>query len=127
MTPPPFDAPAWMEFKQISAEGSTAGRNNEVAKAYGEKVKQVAASMERCSVVDTWTLLEGSSDGFGQYLADGLHLNEAGNRLVHKGIMEVLEKDFPHVVPMVDGEGKYGKSGVPRVEPLWREFFSDTK
>eukprot|EP00977_Amphora_coffeiformis_P010047 scaffold2353_cov167-Amphora_coffeaeformis.AAC.38 len=121
LTPPPFDAPAWMAFRQFD----TPGRDNQVAKAYGDKVKQVATNLDMCAVVDTWTILEGSSDDKSQYLSDGLHLNEAGNRLVHKGIMEVLKKDFPHVAPMMDGDGRYGTNGIPLEEPLWRELFSD--
>ena len=122
ITPPPFDAQAWMEFRQLESPG----RDNQIAKEYGDKVKEVAASLEMCSVVDTWNLLEGSSNNKGQYLSDGLHLNEAGNRLLHKGITEVLKKDFPNILPMVDGEGQHGTNGVPLEEPLWRELFSDT-
>ena len=120
ITPPPFDAEAWMSHKGFD----TPGRDNQVAKTYGDKVKQVAVGLEMCSVVDTWTLMEGSSDNISKYLSDGLHLNEAGNRLVHKGIMDALAKDFPNVLPMLDGEGRNGESGVPLEEPPWRELFS---
>ena len=119
LTPPPFDAAAWMSFRRLDSPG----RDNQVARAYGNKVKEVAANLDQCAVVDTWNLLEGSSDNKSQYLSDGLHLNEAGNRLVHKAIMEVLKKDFPHIAPMVDGDGKYGTNGIPLEEPLWRELF----
>ena len=101
----------------------TPGRDNEVAKTYGDKVKEVAGGLENCSVVDTWTLLDGTSDKKVEYLSDGLHLNEAGNRLVHKGIMDVLAKEYSHVLPMVEG----GETGVPVEEPLWRELFSENE
>ena len=117
ITPPPFDAKAWMSFKQTD----TPGRDNEVAKTYGDKVKEVAAGLDMCSVVDTWSLLDGASDNKSQYLSDGLHLNESGNLLVHKGIMHVLQRDYPEVMPLVEG----GSVGVPLEEPLWRELFKE--
>lgn len=120
MTPPPFAAKAWMAFREVDAPG----RDNGVAKSYGDKVKEVAATLERCSVVDTWALLEGGSseNNRSQYLSDGLHLNEAGNRAVHKGIVDVLSKDYPSVLPMLDGDGRNGTIGVPLEEKLWREL-----
>lgn len=123
ITPPPFDAQTWMSHKQFD----TPGRDNQVAKTYGNMVKQVADNLEMCSVVDTWTLLEGASDNMSKYLSDGLHLNEAGNRLVHKGIMDVLAKDYPNVLPMLNGDQTDGTIGVPLEEPPWRELFSENK
>lgn len=118
LTPPPFDAQAWMSCKEMD----TPGRDNRVAKQYGDKVKEVAAGFPQCSVVDTWTLLQGNApETMGQYLSDGLHLNEEGNRMVHKGIMDVLARDYPQVLPMLDGDS----SGVPLEEPLWRELFPE--
>jgi lysophospholipase L1-like esterase len=118
MTPPPFDAKTWMAFREVD----TPGRDNAVSQAYGDKVKEVAANLALCSVVDTWALLEGSSENRSQYLSDGLHLNEVGNRAVHKGIVDVLSKDYPAVLPMLDGDGRNGTRGVPLEEKLWREL-----
>lgn len=120
LTPPPFDAQAWMAFREID----TPGRDNLVAKSYGDKLKAVAEGLEMCSVVDTWSALEGTTPAKSQYLSDGLHLNEAGNRRVHKAIVDVLTRDYPDVLPMRDGEGRHGKSGIPLEEPLWRELLS---
>lgn len=118
ITPPPFDAQAWMASRQVD----TPGRDNMIAKSYGDKLKQVCDKLEMCSVVDTWTALEGPTDAKIKYLSDGLHLNEAGNKLVHKAIVDVLAKDYPDILPMRDGEGRHGKSGVALEEPLWREL-----
>ena len=123
ITPPPFDAPKWMSHKGFD----TPGRDNQVAKTYGDKVKDIATELEMCSVVDTWALLEGASpDIMGKYLSDGLHLNEEGNRLVHKGIVDVLARDYPNVLPMLEGNGRTGTSGIPLEEPLWRDLFSES-
>ena len=120
ITPPPFHAEAWMALKQFDSPG----RDNDVAKRYGNKVKEVAADLENCAVVDAWTLLEGSLENRMAYLSDGLHLNEAGNRVLHQGIMQVLRKDFPHVLPIQEEEKKQGKKGLFVEEPLWRDLFA---
>lgn len=73
------------------------------------------------AVVDTWILLEGHSERKSSYLSDGLHLNEAGNRAVYKGLMSAIAEKYPHVLPMEDGDGKYGTSGIPLDEELWQK------
>jgi lysophospholipase L1-like esterase len=120
ITPPPFHAEAWMSLKQ----SDTPGRDNQVSKNYGDEVKEVAGALANCSVVDPWNLLEGNSEKRNQYLTDGLHLNEAGNKLVYEGIMSVLMRDFPHVLPITNDEKKQGKVGLSVEEPLWRELFA---
>jgi hypothetical protein len=94
-----------------------------VAKAYGDKVQQIAHEL-KCPVVDTWDLLQGSTDDRKQYLSDGVHLNEPGNRRVFEGLMAVIANEFPELAPMddADGEGKYGTSGIPVEEKLWKEL-----
>jgi lysophospholipase L1-like esterase len=121
ITPPPFHAEAWMALKQFD----TPGRDNQVAKQYGDKVKEVAAGLPNCAVVDTWSLLDGPLEKRNDYLSDGLHLNERGNRLVHQGIMEVLQKNFPRVLPIQTEDAKKGEAGIPVEEPLWRELFAE--
>jgi isoamyl acetate esterase len=153
LTPPPFDAEAWMKHKGIDSPG----RSNDVAREYGERVKLVAAqvnndtaatTMIKCAVIDTWNLLHGASTNkehcyYSQYLSDGLHLNEAGNRIVYDAIMDVLQREFPHVAPAAaptisavvpssqpDDETKKKTNGnhepvvlgLPLEEPLWDEL-----
>jgi isoamyl acetate esterase len=142
LTPPPFDADAWMKHKGIDSPG----RSNDVAREYGERVKLVAQQMNeeknsdaiKCAVIDTWNLLHGSGSSsyddkercYSQYLNDGLHLNEAGNRIVYVAIMDVLQREFPHVAPsptvVVPPQGKNAKNepvvGLPLEEPMWDEL-----
>jgi lysophospholipase L1-like esterase len=127
LTPPPVDEEAWARWREIE----TSDRSNHVTQKYGDKVKAVADKHAKCSVVDTWTLLEGDRDlndnGIyprSQYLSDGLHLNENGNRKIFQGLMETLSRDFPDILPMSDsdGEGRYGTTGVPLEGKLWREL-----
>ena len=51
-------------------------------------------------------------------------LSEIGNTLVYEGLINLIEKDHPHLLPMTDGEGKYGSNGVPLEGSLWREMCS---
>ena len=96
-----------------------------MAREYGRKVAVVAARHEACSVVDTWELLQGAdADAQAQFVSDGLHLNERGNEKVSEGLMKVVQTDFPKLAPMddEDGEGRYGSSGLPVEEKLWKEI-----
>jgi lysophospholipase L1-like esterase len=119
MTPPPVDEDAWAAWREIDVSD----RRNDVVRAYGEKMKEVARELS-CPVVDTWELLQGSTENRHQYLSDGLHLSEKGNRAVYEGLMTLLKSQFADLAPMEDddGEGKYGKSGLPMKEKLWKEL-----
>ena len=85
ITPPPIDAEKWDKYC-LENFNVIAPRSNSVVKAYGEKVKNVAQEMG-CHVVDAFTLLGGDDEKkeahYGQYLEDGLHLNELGNELLY--------------------------------------------
>jgi isoamyl acetate esterase len=120
MTPPPVDEAAWASRFQVD----TSDRSNEISRLYGERVKEVARAHNHCSFLDTWKLLRGDQNDHGQFLSDGLHLNEAGNRLIFGGLMEVLRTDFQYLTPMSDedGEGRYGSVGINKEEKLWREL-----
>ena len=118
-TPPPVHEEMWAAFREIE----TSDRTNQRAREYGDKVKQVGAEHD-CHVVDNWEVLMGGKDKneFGKYLSDGLHLNESGNRLVYQAFMKLLQEKYPHLAPMEDGEGKWGKAGIPVEEKLWQEL-----
>ena len=119
LTPPPVDEVAWKTFKHLP----TSNRTNQRARMYGDRVKQVAKDLH-CPVIDTWELLEGNSDERSKYLADGLHLQENGNRLIYQAVMDLIRNQYPKLAPMADddGEGKYGSSGIPVEEKLWGEL-----
>lgn len=95
------------------------GRANDVARSYGEKVKSVGKS-HNCSVLDVWDALEGakSSDIYGKYLSDGLHLSEEGNRKVYEGLITLIRTDYPHLAPMEEGSA----TGIPLEAKLWHEL-----
>ena len=115
MTPPPFDATAWKTYRNLEVDG----RANDVAKSYGEKVQEVGKS-HNCSVLNIWDLLEGGSSAevYGKYLSDGLHLNEAGNRKVHEGLMSLIKNEHPNLAPMEEN----GSVGVKLEGKLWEEL-----
>lgn len=121
MTPPPFHADAWRKSRNLQQDG----RANRVAKAYGDKVIEVSQNHTNCSVLNVWGLLQGeaSPDVYGQYLSDGLHLNEKGNRLVHQGLTELIQKEYPQLAPRVESvdgqEGGVLVEGIPLEEPKW--------
>lgn len=76
---------------------------------YGDRVQMVADRCN-CRCLDLF-------DAFGKreecWTDDGVHLNQKGNELVYKGMTELLHKEYPQLVPMTDGNGKYGKFGIP--------------
>ena len=118
MTPPPVD-----EVKLTEWKGS-ANRENMNTRQYGLKLQKIAEKHDRVSVVDCWGLLKGDTDQRGDYVCDGLHLNELGNQKVFEGLMDTIHSTFPDLAPMSDedGEGRYGRSGIPLEEKLWREL-----
>jgi len=120
LTPPPVYEVAWAEWREIERSD----RANDVTREYGLMLRQVAAQHEGCEVVDSWELLEGDSVNRKNHLSDGLHLNESGNRLIFRGIMDVLVEKFPQLLPMDDddGDGEHGKSGIPIEEAVWKDL-----
>eukprot|EP00523_Entomoneis_sp_CCMP467_P013983 CAMPEP_0168792394 /NCGR_PEP_ID=MMETSP0725-20121227/14497_1 /TAXON_ID=265536 /ORGANISM="Amphiprora sp., Strain CCMP467" /LENGTH=284 /DNA_ID=CAMNT_0008843037 /DNA_START=129 /DNA_END=983 /DNA_ORIENTATION=+ len=117
ITPPPFDGPAWMKHQQIEE----AGRDNDVTRQYGLAAKAVVDEFEQVFCVDIWSSMKGDSpQELGAYLSDGLHLNNLGNQHVFSEVMSVLRENCPHLCPMQDGDGRYGKDGgIPMEEQLW--------
>ena len=114
MTPPPLDGETWANFKGL------ANRSNKQHQLYGNLVKDVAKQHPSCSVLDVWTLLEGdkSVDIYRKYLTDGLHLNEAGNKKLYQGFCELLETEYPDLLPQQEGS----PTGIPLEGPLWDEL-----
>lgn len=127
VTPPPVLESAWADFLQTRADttGETRGsdRDNTTTRLYGERLQRVGIKLS-CPVLDCWNLLGGDSEDRGRYLSDGLHLNPAGNRAVFQGLMNLLAREHPEVLPMQDGDGKCGTEGIPVEEALWKELCS---
>ena len=127
LTPPPVDKTAWeitcLEKFEEPVKSALLDRTNENSKLYGDRVKSVAKELG-CSVVDSHTLLFGyaAEETYGKNLDDGLHLNGSGNKLLFDGVIDIIKRDFPHLAPMEDGDGKYGQTGVPVEAALWKEL-----
>lgn len=125
-TPPPVDADAWYaaggEPKPEDGE-RVYDRTNDNARRYGDLVKEVGREMN-CPVLDLFDLLGGNGPAgeYAKHLRDGLHLSESGNVLAYEGLMDLIRRELPHLLPMTDGEGRYGKSGVALEEKLWGEL-----
>jgi lysophospholipase L1-like esterase len=84
-------------------------------------VKKVAAQ-HGCPVVDVFEALGGNGDEYGQNLSDGLHLNGHGNTLLFEGLLKMIKTHYPYLAPMEDGDEKYGTTGIPMEEKLWRDL-----
>lgn len=127
ITPPPVHAETWDEYMTTNFD-CLSPRSNEASRLYGDRVKLVAREMG-CSVVDSFSLLRGNESGdvYKGYLEDGLHLNGEGNRLLFEGFMEVIRRDHAQLAPMVDGDGKYGESGIPVEGELWKELMVEKR
>jgi lysophospholipase L1-like esterase len=123
LTPPPLDNEAWKETMKTWVEIDYLERTNDHTRKYVEEAKKVAEK-HNCTVLDTWELLGGSSDvaEYGKHLSDGLHLSESGNRLIFDALISKIRSDFPHLAPMVDGDEKYGETGIPVEEKLFTEL-----
>jgi lysophospholipase L1-like esterase len=124
LTPPPVDNEAWFQTSKEWRETDIFDRTNDHTQKYVEEAKKVAEKHNHCVVLDTWEILGGSSDAaeYGKHLSDGLHLSESGNRLIFDALIGKIRSDFPHLAPMVDGDEKYGETGIPVEEKLWDEL-----
>ena len=123
-TPPPVDVDAWYAERGEPADKERVNdRANDNAERYERVVKEVGRDTG-CPVLDVFDLLGGNgpAEEFGRHLRDGLHLSESGNVLAYEGLMKLIGKELPHLLPMTDGQGKYGQTGVPLEEKLWGEL-----
>ncbi|KAL3919939.1 MAG: hypothetical protein SGILL_003500, partial [Bacillariaceae sp.] len=119
MTPPPVDSETW---KRELGLYDYHDRTPENTIEYVNAAKTVAKELE-CPCLDTWELLDGNDiEKYKDFLSDGLHLSENGNRKVHEGLMALLEKEFPHLAPSRFIDGEYTKEGVQVEEALWSDL-----
>ncbi|CAB9506286.1 Isoamyl acetate-hydrolyzing esterase 1 homolog [Seminavis robusta] len=130
LTPPPVDEEAWSAFRNHTESN----RINAVTRSYGKMVReavhqillqqeqqqlQQSSSCPPLAVLDTWELLQGHNQtAYSQYLSDGLHLNELGNRKIYQGVMELIERDYPHLAPKTV---KDADEGVPLEGLPWQD------
>ncbi|GAB5034412.1 isoamyl acetate-hydrolyzing esterase 1-like protein [Nannochloropsis oceanica] len=87
VTPPPV------------GEDVKSARTNGAIKEYREVVLSLGKE-EGIPVFDLWKACEGEDvEKFNSYLVDGLHLNGAGNTVLYKGLMGVVGKHYPDLLP----------------------------
>jgi lysophospholipase L1-like esterase len=122
-TPPPAASKAWDHYCTVTSPRPLSPRSNEKVREYGMKVKEIGKEMD-CAVVDSFSLLGGdhNEEHYSQYLTDGLHLNGQGNTILFNGLVDVLKKHHKNLLPMEDGDGRNGSSGIPLEEKLWSEL-----
>ena len=117
ITPPPVDEEAWAAFRNTSTN-----RFNHVTHQYAQVVRDIVQERQTqttgggamVALVDAWEILEGHNHtAYAQYLRDGLHLNERGNRKLYTGIMNLIQRGYPWLAP---------QDGVPLEEKAWYEY-----
>lgn len=95
---------------------------SDTTRQYADRVLSVAIACN-CDCVD---LFEVFGDNWPQeelWMDDGIQfLNVRGNELVYRELMTLIQKEYPQLAPMADGNGKYGKLGVPLENKLWHEL-----
>jgi lysophospholipase L1-like esterase len=123
MTPPPLHAERW---RQVFNDPEP-NRTNATSREYGDAVKRVGAIENNCHVLDVFSLLggEGDEDEYSKHLRDGLHLSGSGNVLLFEGLLSLVQKKYPKLAPMEDGEGKYGAAGIPVEGMVWSDICSE--
>lgn len=90
VTPPPV------------ADDVKGARTNAAVKEYRDMVLSLGEE-ESLPVFDLWEACEGGEvEKFKTYLVDGLHLNGRGNTVLYEGLIDVIGKHYPDLLP----EGK---------------------
>lgn len=119
ISPPPLDEKAWENYCR-GEFGDLSPRSNEQSKLYGERVKLVAKELS-CSLVDAFSLLGGNGDvsAYEKSLEDGLHLSAMGNKLLFDGLMDVIKRDLPDLLPKIN---ENDTTGIALEGALWKEL-----
>jgi lysophospholipase L1-like esterase len=123
LTPPPVDRKAREEFcLRAYGDLSRAQRCNDATRSIGNVIQTVAQELQ-CPILDVFDRLGGNADALYHHsLVDGLHLSGPANIQVYQGLMDLITKRFPHLAPMKDGQGRYGKIGIPLDQKLCHEY-----
>ncbi|KAI0328125.1 SGNH hydrolase [Cubamyces sp. BRFM 1775] len=121
LTPPPVDPTRWARTLEETVEVGLRGlfqRTFEVTRQYAEAARDVGAR-ESVPVVDVWTGIweaAGRDMGrLGEYLYDGLHLNEKGYAVVYDALISSIAEKYP--------EYRYDK--LPNAVIEFKDIFSD--
>ena len=144
VTPPPVDEQAWAAFRNSKQQQSSGvapngviphppgtNRFNHVTNQYAQVVRDIVKERQNSrqdhpavaavALVDAWEILEGHNvTAYSQYLSDGLHLNERGNRKLYQGFMDLIQREYPWLAPDTSTNGE--NEGVPLEEKAWYEY-----
>ncbi|KAJ1724929.1 isoamyl acetate-hydrolyzing esterase [Coemansia erecta] len=100
VTPPVVGEAMWAEHLRLM--GRPMDRSREVTRGYAEAVVRVARA-RNVLCVDLWRATEErvaeAPDGYASVLADGLHLNAAGNDLLFALLRAAIARRLPHLDP----------------------------
>ncbi|XP_011045900.1 PREDICTED: GDSL esterase/lipase At5g45920-like [Populus euphratica] len=91
ITPPPIEEDARVRHPYIENPSGLPERTNEAAGAYDQACMSVAKECG-CPVVDLWIKMQECLDWKKAYLSDGLHLTQAGNRIVFEEVVKKLKE-----------------------------------
>ena len=98
LSPPPVYEPLLEERNKEKKKKILSDRVCSRTLEYVNACKEVGAKYN-VPVVDNFTSMEGSSNNRGDYLRDGLHLNNKGNGKVYENIVSLIEKQYKQLNP----------------------------
>ncbi|XP_061363457.1 GDSL esterase/lipase At5g45920 [Gastrolobium bilobum] len=92
ITPPPIDEDARVRYPYVDDPQGLPERTNEAA---GEYARVCIAVAGECGipVIDLWTKMQQYPDWRKEYLSDGLHLTQSGNRVVFEEVIMKLRDE----------------------------------
>ncbi|XP_044495768.1 GDSL esterase/lipase At5g45920-like [Mangifera indica] len=89
ITPPPIDKEARLRYPYVENPMGLPERTNEAAGVYAKACTELAVEIP---VVDLWTRMQQFPGWQKALLRDGLHLSQAGNRIVFEEVVAKLKK-----------------------------------
>lgn len=125
LSPPPIDETKLVAMQQSKGAppGTPPARTCEASGRYAEAAKRVAAECG-AEFVDVYAEMLAASPAVGEYLVDGLHLNDAGNEFVCRLLLRMLDERLPRLaVEACKFTGNTANSGtassLPHEMPWW--------
>eukprot|EP00602_Paraphysomonas_sp_CaronLab_P002443 CAMPEP_0185037086 /NCGR_PEP_ID=MMETSP1103-20130426/31005_1 /TAXON_ID=36769 /ORGANISM="Paraphysomonas bandaiensis, Strain Caron Lab Isolate" /LENGTH=245 /DNA_ID=CAMNT_0027574897 /DNA_START=50 /DNA_END=787 /DNA_ORIENTATION=+ len=98
ITPPPIYEEKLKVFNMEKGKGSVVDRFNDRTYRYVEAAEKVGREFT-LPVVNAWKGMEGDSELRKDYLIDGIHLNEKGNKQLFSLIVNKVNSYYPYWTP----------------------------
>mmetsp|Transcript_10604 Transcript_10604/g.17286 ORF Transcript_10604/g.17286 Transcript_10604/m.17286 type:complete len:275 (-) Transcript_10604:166-990(-) len=104
ITPPPIWEPKLKSMNIMKSKKPELDRTNERTLEYVQVCKALGKQYQ-IPVVDAWTALGGATNNRADFLSDGLHLNNSGNKRLFEAVRSTLTKALgnkwvPEYMPM---------------------------